>query len=195
MAQLTYAQVYALARAAGLTHEQAITATAITDGESGRDPGKVGDQSLADAKWGPSVGLWQIRTLRAETGTGGTRDINRLKDPTFNARSMFAESEHGTNWRPWTVYKSGEYVSSIPAVRAAVGNGTGAAGTAQTGVTSPSGVTVQTGRSPFDIDLSLGPLSGPLEGLVNAAGPLLLAGALLAGGVALVVVGVYGASK
>lgn len=198
MATLTNAQVYALARAAGLTHEQAITATAITNPESSRITDRVGDKGLTTAIWGPSIGLWQIRSLKAQTGTGKSRDANQLKDPAFNARAMFEISEHGTNWTPWTTYNDGVYLKYVPEVRAAVGNGSGVAtpGQAATvGTTSPAGVSVTTGKSPFDLNLSLGPLSGPLEGVLNAVGPMVLGSLVLFGGVALVVVGMYKASQ
>lgn len=198
MPLLTVPQVYALARGTGLSHEQAITATAIQWAENDtHDTGAMGDLSLQDAKWGPSVGLWQIRSLKAQQGTGGTRDASRLTDPAFNARSMFAESNGGRNWSPWSTYKDDAYVDHVAAVRKAVGDGTaGPAGSVQdVSDTGADGVTVATGKSPFDIDLHLGPLSGPLEGLIGAAGPLALAGLLLLGGVGLVVVGMYQAAK
>ena len=101
--------VYQLARDAGLSKSAAVTATAIAIEETNLDPGAVGDTALVTSKWGPSIGLWQIRSLRAETGTGRPRDASRLKDPTFNARAMVAISNGGTNWTPWSVYNSGAY--------------------------------------------------------------------------------------
>lgn len=198
MAELTVPQVYALARGAGLDHETAIVATAVSWAENDtHDPGRLGDLGLQDATWGPSVGLWQIRSLKAQQGTGGTRDASRLTDPQFNARSMFAESNGGRNWRPWSTYNDGKYLEHIAAVRKAVGTGTGgpASGSEDVSSTSSDTVSVSTGRSPFDIDLHLGPLSGPVEGLIGAAGPVVLAGVILLGGVGLVVVGLYQSAK
>lgn len=198
MAELTVPQVYALARGAGLDHERAVIATAISWAENDtHDPGRMGDLALQDATWGPSVGLWQIRSLKAQQGTGGTRDASRLTDPQFNARSMFAESNGGRNWRPWSTYTDGKYLRHIDAVRRAVGDGSGVPASGSDDVTNAStgGVSVSTGRSPFDIDLNLGPLSGPVEGLIGAAGPLALGALLLLGGVGLVVVGMYQAAK
>lgn len=196
---LTYGQVYALARATGLSNSAAITATAIAAAESGLNPAAVGDTSLTTATWGPSVGLWQIRTLKAETGTGRSRDINTLKDPTANARAMFNISGGGTSWSPWSVYKSGAYRSHIAAATAAAGGAS--SGTPESPTASPTypvgkaAVTVADGNSPFDIDVSLGPLSGPVEGLVKAAGPILLGSLIVGGGVALVVVGMWKAAS
>ena len=65
--------------------------------------------ALEDATWGPSVGLWQIRSLRAERGTGKVRDVTRLKRPAFNARSMASISGKGKNFSPWSTYTSGAY--------------------------------------------------------------------------------------
>ena len=125
MAKLSIAKVHQLARGAGLTHEQAVMATAIAMGESGLNPGAVGDTSLTDATWGPSIGLWQIRSLKSQTGTGKERDATQLKRPAFNAASMRAISSGGTNWTPWTIYNNGTYKSHLSAVRAAVGAGSG----------------------------------------------------------------------
>jgi hypothetical protein len=106
---MTPTEVYQLCRDAGLGHEQAITATAIAWAESGLNPAAVGDMALVDTVWGVSLGLFQIRSLHAHTGTGKERDANRLRDPAFNARSMFAISDGGTDWTPWSVFKNGAY--------------------------------------------------------------------------------------
>lgn len=198
MAELTVPQVYAYARGAGLDHETAITATAVSWAEDDtHDTGALGDLGLQDATWGPSVGLWQVRSLKAQQGTGGERDASRLTDPAFNARSMFSISSGGRNFRPWSTYADGSYLHHVAAVRQAVGDGTGvpASGTQDVSATSSGAVSVATGRSPFDVQLNLGPLSKPVEGLIGAAGPLALAGVLLLGGVGLVVIGMYQAAK
>ncbi len=116
---LSYGQVYQLARDAGLGKQAAITATAIASAESGRNPTAVGDTSLTDAKWGPSIGLWQIRSLHRDNGTGRSRDGSRLRNARFNARAMVAISGHGSDWGPWSVYNSGAYRSYLPGARAA----------------------------------------------------------------------------
>lgn len=97
-------QIYILARAAGFTWSAAQTAVAICLAESGGDPNQIGDTHLTTAKWGPSVGLMQIRSLKAETGTGKSRDANRLKDPLFNMKAAYTESAAGVNWTPWSTY-------------------------------------------------------------------------------------------
>ena len=135
---LSIKQVYQLARNAGLGHEAAITATAIAMGESGLNPGAVGDTTLTDATWGPSIGLWQIRSVKAETGTGKSRDASRLKSPEFNARSMVAISGGGRTWGPWTVYTNGTYKSFIGRVRAEVGAGSGGTGSSPVGYDAPN---------------------------------------------------------
>lgn len=121
MAQLDAVQVYALAREAGLPRDAAIIATAIAKGESGHRTDAVGDTSLTNATWGPSIGLWQVRSLRSHTGTGKARDGERLANPTFNAESMATISNGGRNWSPWTVYKTGAYRQHLPEARAAAG--------------------------------------------------------------------------
>lgn len=121
MATLTPAQVYDLARTAGLSATDAVVATAIAVAESGLRTDAVGDESLQDSKWGPSIGLWQVRSLRADAGTGRSRDASRLTDPAFNARAMVEISGGGANWKPWSVYTSGRYRSHIGDVTGAIG--------------------------------------------------------------------------
>lgn len=118
---MTPAEVHALAVAAGLDSDSAVIATAIAWAESGLNPSAVGDVDLQDSKWGPSFGLWQIRSLKAHLGTGKERDSNGLKQPAFNAASMASISADGTNWTPWSVFKNGRYLEHLDAVRAAVG--------------------------------------------------------------------------
>jgi len=89
----------------GTTNEQIVTALAISKGESGWDPAAIGDTTITDATWGPSVGLWQSRTLKAERGTGSPRDIDALTgNPQAQAASMASISGGLTNWQPWSVY-------------------------------------------------------------------------------------------
>ena len=97
-----------------------IKAVAIAIGESAGNTNAIGDVSLQNATWGPSVGLWQIRSLKAEKGKGTTRDQNRLTDPAFNARAMYSVSGGGKNWQPWTVYNQGIYLIHMPLATAGV---------------------------------------------------------------------------
>lgn len=107
-----------------LDTEAAIIATAVAWAENeDLDPNVEGDLNLQDETWGPSIGLWQIRSLKAQLGTGKERDAQRLKDPAFNARSMATISAGGTNWTPWTMFRNGRYRAHLEAVRQAIGAG------------------------------------------------------------------------
>ena len=59
--------------------ESATVATAIARAESGLNPNAVGDEDKVDVRWGPSIGLWQIRSLHSHTSTGKPRDASRLR--------------------------------------------------------------------------------------------------------------------
>lgn len=119
MPTLTPAQIAAYASSAGLSGTALEIAVAIALGESGGKTDAVGDTALQNATWGPSIGLWQIRSLRAQSGTGQSRDASRLKDPKFNAQSMMEISGGGKNWKPWSVYTSGAYIRHLDAARKA----------------------------------------------------------------------------
>lgn len=145
---LTMAQAYAYARQAGFDAAGAVFAVAIGMAESGLNPASYGDQDKQDGTWGPSVGLMQIRTLKADTGTGRDRDIMRLTDPVQNLAAAYHISNGGRNWSAWTVFTSGAYRQYVQqAVGASVLAGRtvpGATVTGDTGaVSDPAAVSTQ----------------------------------------------------
>ena len=110
MATLSPSQIYTLLLQGGFTPDDARMMTAIAQAESAANPGAVGDVALETAKWGPSVGLFQIRTLKSETGTGSDRDIQRLmNNPAEQVKAARNISNGGRNLRPWSTYTNGAY--------------------------------------------------------------------------------------
>ena len=109
MAKLKYRELISVSLSTGLSPDQAVIATAIALAESGGDSDAINRGDAAPPTWGPSIGLWQIRSMPAQSGTGESRDAEQLRDVAFNAKSMYAISNGGTNWTPWSVYKSGAY--------------------------------------------------------------------------------------
>lgn len=108
--KLSASQIYTLLLKGGFDHDQAVTMTAIAQAESARNPAAVGDVGLQNRTWGPSVGLFQIRTLKAETGTGSDRDIEHLTgNPQAQVKAALNISNHGRSFRPWSTYTSGSY--------------------------------------------------------------------------------------
>jgi Lysozyme like domain len=179
---LSDAQIVAYARRAGFLGNALETMVAVILGESSGDPDVLGDESLANATWGPSVGLAQIRSLKAQYRTGQTRDASRLTDPTFNLRSAFAISSGGTNFAPWSVFTSGRYRSYIARARAAI---TGTPATPSSPAGPAAGAVLERaagGGGGGLVDKITQPL---LSGLARIA----LSTIVLAGGVALVAVG------
>jgi hypothetical protein len=67
---------------------------------------------LVNPKWGPSIGWFQVRSLR-DPLSGNAADrfrvAEKLRDPLFNARAAFAISKGGTDFSFWTVYREGTY--------------------------------------------------------------------------------------
>ena len=110
MATLSPSQIYTLLLQGGFTPDKARMMTAIAQAESAANPGAVGDVALQTATWGPSVGLFQIRTLKSETGTGSDRDIQRLiNNPAEQVKAAMNISNGGSNLRPWSTYTNGAY--------------------------------------------------------------------------------------
>lgn len=113
-------QLSALALYVGCSPAEAPIAAAIAAAESGGNPGAQGDISLMDGTWDWSQGLWQIRGLRSERGTGGLRDSLANANPEKNARAMYTISSGCRDWTPWSTYTSGAYLSYLGMSKTAV---------------------------------------------------------------------------
>ena len=86
--------------------------TAIAQAESSATRARSATSRCRTAP-GPSVGLFQIRTLKSETGTGSDRDIQRLlNNPAEQVRAAMKISNGGSNLRPWSTYTNGAYLKS-----------------------------------------------------------------------------------
>lgn len=110
MSRLSPSQIYSLLLQGGFKPDQARIMTAIAQAESGGNPAAVGDVRLQNATWGPSVGLFQVRTLKGETGTNQDRDIHHLMgDLQAQVHAAFEISDQGRNFRPWSTFTSGSY--------------------------------------------------------------------------------------
>jgi hypothetical protein len=147
VAKLTQAKIRAALLAYGLPVSAARTLSAISGAETSGsyDPNAIGDTSLETTKWGPSIGVFQIRTLKAETGTGSTRDIQWLQGSLVHQVAAAASiSDNGRNFTPWSTYTSGKYqgyldgAGGTSAENAGVLDGLkGAAGDALGGIAAP----------------------------------------------------------
>jgi hypothetical protein len=73
----------------------------------------VGDLDKIDTKWGPSVGDFQIRTLR-DPNSGNAADrlriADKLRDPKFSADAAWIISKHGTDFSLWSTFVHGTYL-------------------------------------------------------------------------------------
>ena len=94
-------QLGALALYVGCSPAEAPIAAAIAAAESGGNPGAQGDIALMDGTWDWSQGLWQIRGLRSERGTGGLRDSLANANPEKNGQRDVHDLErlHATGRR------------------------------------------------------------------------------------------------
>ncbi len=109
------------AKAAGFTGAALITAVAVAGAESGYNPTARGDIALQSAKWGPSLGLWQIRSLTPGfLSVAPWRDPKRLTDPFFNARAAYIISDGGRDFSAWTTFTSQAYRRFVDRAQAAL---------------------------------------------------------------------------
>lgn len=170
MPTLSAAEIARVALDAGFKGDAAVKAVAVAIGESGGDTAARGDTTIQTGKWGPSIGLWQIRSLNSQRGTGGTRDEEANLDPFVNARHAFEISNGGQNWQPWSVFTSGKWLIHSVVARNGVNNpaadvqGRGADGMGDVPSLTPD-------LNPFE------PLMNP--GLWTRLGAFILGGALM----------------
>lgn len=140
MATRTAAEIFRDLLAAGFNRANAIIMTAISLGESGGDDSAKGDIGIQTATWGPSYGLYQIRTLKDQTGKGTDRDITHLAgDDAAQADAAYSISHGGTDFSPWTVYTTGKYQQYLDQAQKA-------ASAADAVTTEPIGLTGDVGK-------------------------------------------------
>lgn len=145
------------------------TAFAVALAESGGRPGAVGDESLVNNKWGPSYGIFQIRSLKDwRKFNDPYRDATRLRDPRYNIQAAWVKSNKGTSWKPWSAYTNGAFTkflddADVAARKAGVGGadtGMGSAGLSatETGGSSTAvmrGNTSLTSNSKIDVSVNM----------------------------------------
>ncbi|MGW9431803.1 hypothetical protein ACWHA1_28175 [Streptomyces decoyicus] len=94
-------ELRALAGQVGFSGSDINIAAAVAMAESRGDAAAVGDEGLADNKWGPTFGLFQIRSLRHPerfSPPDALRIPGKLKDPLCNAKTAKAIKDAHT-WR------------------------------------------------------------------------------------------------
>jgi hypothetical protein len=119
---ISAAQIAQYAYAAGFRGDSLTTAVAVALAESHGDTGIHGDVNLQTGTWGPSVGLWQIRSLNPGHGTAAEQALRNAQanaDPATNARHAYQISHQGNNFRPWSTYTNGAYRNYLNQARAA----------------------------------------------------------------------------
>ena len=122
MAKRTPSQIWADLRAAGFNPAQATIMTAVALAESAGNDTSLGDVGIENNTWGPSYGLYQVRTLKADTGRGTDRDVNWLAaSDTNQARAAWDISRHGADFSPWTTYTRGTYLQFMGQAQQAAG--------------------------------------------------------------------------
>ena len=88
------------------------TAFAVALAESGGRSRAVGDEKITNKTYGPSMGIFQIRSLKDPKKFGDSgqwRDGKRLFDPSFNVKAAWNISNEGKNWKAWSAYKNGSF--------------------------------------------------------------------------------------
>jgi murein DD-endopeptidase MepM/ murein hydrolase activator NlpD len=88
------------------------TAFAVALAESGGRAKAIGDEGIQNKTYGPSIGPFQIRSLKdpKKYGESGQwRDPKRLFDPSFNIKAAWNISNQGKNWKAWSAYSNGSF--------------------------------------------------------------------------------------
>jgi hypothetical protein len=208
---LTPAQIAAYAYQAGFRGAAQVKAVAIALAESGGHPGSLNPRAPDY-----SVGLWQVNyyggLLGPRTAAYGTPAS--LTDPAANARAAFSISGQGKNFGPWSTYTNGAYLSHMAAATAAVGGGGGGGGILGSlgsaassvggaitgGIDSVTGGNFSNGLGVIGSGVSAitgaatSGVSDLVGGVESAIAKTAITAVLLAGGVALVVLGLFHAA-
>lgn len=97
---------------AGFRGKDLVTVVAIAGAESGYNPNATNVSDGRPTKWGPSVGMWQVRTLQQPNEWGGIdrqRDINLQRGPNnVQNNANFAKSLYDrSGFREWSVFANG----------------------------------------------------------------------------------------
>ncbi len=191
MATQSADQVYAELVAGGFSPSAATTMTAIAGAESSFNDAAVGDVGLENNTWGPSYGLFQVRTLKGQTGTGQNRDINWLSANDMNqVQAAYQISHGGTDFTPWSTYTSGAYQRFLGQAGNAANSGATvpvSTDATATGFFIPAipGITTAPIFPPTPGDVASGVVSGVLSGTKN----ILVTGVFVLLGVGLVGLG------
>lgn len=130
MPRLTAEQVAQYAYVAGFRGEALQIAVAVSGAETDGsfDTDALGDVGIETDVWGPSVGLWQVRSLKAEKGTGSDRDETANHDAAHNATAAYHISGGATTgkcsgkhsgWGHWTTFCSGAYKKYLDVAKVA----------------------------------------------------------------------------
>lgn len=100
-----------LLTAAGFTGADLEVALGVAYAESEGFTDAVGDTTLINDKWGPSIGLFQIRSLRHPEQyppPDNKRYADKLRDAQYNAAVAYAiVKKYG--WKQWSTFNSGSY--------------------------------------------------------------------------------------
>jgi len=208
VAQVPASQIYAAELAAGFDPSAALIGTQIAEAESGGNPVALGDTSIEDGTWGPSYGLWQIRTVKGQTGQGGTRDISALSaGVSAQAAAEYQISRGGTDWSPWTTYRTGAYrrfASLAQSAAAAVGgpssksgsSSSAAGGAAVPVYSSQPFPTFGPGWLPWNLPSDVGnAIAGQASSTLSGVRQVALEAVVGLAGVGLVVAGLYALAR
>ena len=112
MNKLSFSDLLTLAKNAGFSGQDAVTAAGIALAESSGNPRAYNPEAAANAPTGKgSYGLWQI-FLNAHPEFSGMD----LYDSTVNAQAAFSVYQAaGNSFSPWSTFNNGQYASLIPA--------------------------------------------------------------------------------
>src|SRR5262245_26390251 len=119
---LSDAEIARHAANGGFTGPDLETAVAVALAESGGDPALLGDVNIQTAEYGPSVGLWQIRSVNPGHGNQFDqqhRDATANLDPATNAANAHAIFEQ-RGWGQWSAYTNRRYRNFLGRARNAV---------------------------------------------------------------------------
>ena len=117
MAKYTREELVDILNQAGIPRQFHDMMIAIAMAESSGNPNAIGDKDLVNDKWGESIGLFQVRSLKNPEEFGKVdqlRQKDKLFDPVYNAKAAFEISKKGQDWTPWSTFTNESYLKFMP---------------------------------------------------------------------------------
>lgn len=119
-------QLIKMCKDVGFTGDDLSIACAIAIAESNLDENALGDLKIANIKWGPSYGLFQIRSLHNSDKYHYPDSLRKtdgsLFEPEINCKVAYAIYKQQKGFYPWSTFNNNKYKEYLDQVNKEINN-------------------------------------------------------------------------